>query len=356
MKQKKKLHPLLIAVIVLLVLMLTLCAVVLGLWYHGRSTINTPTEGPNLPSQSEQGEAGEEGEETPSASYLDYNGRRYVYNEDMRNILLMGIDSNLNPDEAAGSHDQCDVLVLAALDLKQNKMTLISLARDIICDIELVDAAGEHVGLKKTHLALAYAYGDGQKGSCEVTRDAVSNIFYGLPIQGYGAYYLNGIETLNDAVGGVTVNLICDYPFTVCKGAERLTQDLEGTDVTLKGVEARVYIQMRDENRVDANELRMVRQKQYMLALLSKVKSTLKENPGALLKLYDAVDDYVITNLGLGEISYLATQAVGMEFTGDIRNLTGELILNEENMAELHLDQQALYELMLDVFYTPIEE
>ena len=351
MEQKKKLHPLLIAFIVLHVLMLTLCGVVFGLWYHGRSTINAPSEGPHLPEQEAQDE-----QDGQSASYLEYNGQRYVYNEDMRNILLLGIDSPLNPDEAAGSHDQCDVLVLAALDLKNNKMTLISLSRDIICDIELVDGSGEHIGLKKTHLALAYAYGDGQQGSCEVTRDAVSNIFYGLPIQGYGAYYLNGIETLNDAVGGVTVNLIWDYPFPVCKGAERLTKDLEGTDVTLNGLEARAYIQMRDENRVDSNELRMRRQKQYMISLLSKVKGTLSENPGALLKLYDAVDDYVITNLGLSEISYLATQAVGMEFNGDIRSLSGELILNEKNMAELHVDQQALYELMLEVFYTPVEE
>lgn len=349
MEQKKKLHPLLIAVIVLIVLMLTLCGVVFGLWYSGRNAVSAPNDAPELPVQEGQENAGD------SASYLDYNGKRYVYNKDMYNVLLMGIDSEKNPDEAAGSHDQCDVLVLAALDLKQNKMTLISLSRDIVCDIELVDAAGEHVGLKKTHLALAYAYGDGQKGSCEVTRDAVSNIFYGLPIQSYGAYYLNGIEALNDAAGGVTVNLIWDYPFPVCEGAERLTEDLEGTDVTLNGAEARAYIQMRDENRVDSNELRMRRQKQYMISLLSKVKNQVASNPVSVLKLYDAVDDYVITDLGLSEISYLATQAVGMDFTGDIRSLAGELILNEENMAELHVDQQALYELMLEVFYTPVE-
>ena len=50
------------------------------------------------------------------------------------------------------------------------------------------------------------------------------------------------------------------------------------------------------------------------------------------------------------------TKRVAVEFNGDIRSLSGELILNEKNMAELHVDQQALYELMLEVFYTPVEE
>lgn len=345
--EKKKLHPLLVVVIVLLLLAMTLCGVVLGLWLHGRSAMNEPTEGPNLPEQEEQTEK--------TGSFVEYNGKRYQYNEDMKNILLMGIDSDKNPDEAAGSHDQADVFVLAAMDLNQNKMTLISLSRDIMCNIPIEDNDNQQIGLKKTQLALAYAYGDGRHGSCKIARDAVSNIFYGLPIQGYGAYYLNGVADLNDAVGGVTVNLIFDYPFYVCDGAKRLTEDLEGKDVTLTGKEAAAYIRARDENRPDANGLRMQRQKQYMLALISKAKDSAMKNPASIMEMYGAVDDYILTNLGLSEISYLATQAIGMDFAGDIRNVSGEVILNEENMAEIHVNQQELYELMLDVFYMEVE-
>ena len=342
--KKKKLHPLLIAVIVLLLLALTLCGVVLGLWLHGRNAMNESAEGPNLPPQEEAMEE--------TGSFVEYNGKRYRYNEDMKNILLLGIDSELNPSEAAGSHDQADVLVLAALDLKQNKMTLISLSRDIMCDIPIEDNDGKETGLLTTQLALAYAYGNGLHKSCELTRDTVSNLFYGLPIHGYAAYYMNGIEELNDAVGGVTVNIIEDYPFS--KQGQTKTW-VEGAEITLNGKQAMHYIRARLEWDVAANDLRMQRQKQYMLALANKAKEQAKTDPASILSMYDAVDDYIVTDLGLSEISYLATKAAGMDFSGSIYSLTGELVLNEKNMAELRVNQDELRELMLDVFYIEAE-
>ena len=349
MEQKKKLHPLLIAVIMLLVLALGLIATVAGMWFYGKNAVKQTDTTPILPPQENEQEQPEQ-----TADVIEYNGKRYEYNTDMYNVLLLGIDSDDNPADAAGNYDQADVLVLAALNLRDNKMTLISLSRDIMCDIALTNSAGELTSTMNTQLALAYAYGDGQHRSCELTRDAVSNIFYGLPIQGYGAYYVNGIAELNDAVGGITVNLIYDYPFFVCTGAERLTAELEGKDVTLTGLEAKAYIQMRPEEQADANELRMVRQKQYMLALISKAKSAIKENPASILKMYNAVDDYVLTNMNLSEITYLATQAATMDFTGDIRSVSGELTVNEESMAEVHVDREKLYNLMLDVFYSEL--
>ena len=71
------------------------------------------------------------------------------------------------------------------------------------------------------------------------------------------------------------------------------------------------------------------------------------------MKLYDSVDDYILTDLGVGQISYLATKAAGMEFEGDLRGLSGELV-EVDDVAELHVDQDNLYELMLEVFYTEV--
>ncbi len=107
---------------------------------------------------------------------------------------------------------------------------------------------------------------------------------------------------------------------------------------------------------MDANDLRIQRQKQYLLGLITKAKQTVLENPASVLTLYDAVDEYIITNLDLGEISYLATEGAQMDFAGDLRSLSGELTLNDKNYAELHLDQEALFELILDVFYTEVTD
>ena len=273
-QKSKKRNPLLLGLVVLLGVTVLLCAATVGLWLHGRSAVNQEVEAPVLPQQ----EAVIPGRDTENL--VEYQGKRYRYNENMRNILLMGIDSNQNPDSAAGEHDQADVVVLAALDLASDKMTLINLSRDTVCNIQVPDQNGELTRLLNTQLALSYAYGDGQYGSCEMTRDAVSNIFYGLPIQGYGAYYMNGIAQLNDAVGGVTVNVIDDFPFWALPECRNM---LGGQDVTLTGEQAVAYIRCRLEEQVDANQLRMRRQKQYMLALIAKAKESVQENPATAL-------------------------------------------------------------------------
>ena len=124
-------------------------------------------------------------------------------------------------------------------------------------------------------------------------------------------------------------------------------------NVTLTGQQARLYIQCR---RGDAtgNEDRMQRQKQYMLALIGQAKARVASSPASVLPLYNAVSDYVLTDLDLGKLTYLATQAAGMSFSGDMLRVTGQAALGDGNRVELTVDQEALYDLILDVFYDEI--
>ena len=184
-----------------------------------------------------------------------------------------------------------------------------------------------------------------------VNRDAVSNLFYGLPIQGYAAYYMSGVSALNHAVGGVTVTILDDYEFASRPDARAM---VAGKTMKLNDYQAELYIRCRAERLANANELRMKRQKQYMLALVSTAKQMVKENPGSILSLYGAVDDYVLTNLGASQVLYLATQAASMEFSNDLRPVTGTITLDNAHHAECHIDNDALFALMLDVFYTEI--
>ena len=54
---------------------------------------------------------------------------------------------------------------------------------------------------------LPYSFGDGKVTSCQYMVDAVSNLFYGMPINGYVALNMNAVAMINDAVGGVTVTV-----------------------------------------------------------------------------------------------------------------------------------------------------
>lgn len=354
-KQKKKVSPFLILFCLLMVVTLLLCATVAALWLQGRSAMTHTVTAPDLSEMDESEEQeGPVPEDTALESYtIRYNGKQYRYNENMCNILLMGIDLEEKPEEPlpVGSNAQVDVLVLAALDIGSGEMTLINLSRDTMCQIELMDESGSSLGFSEAQLALSFAYGDGLERSCELSKNAVSDLFYGLQIHGYGAYYLGGIADLNDALGGVPVTVLDDYPyFTLWFPRMKV-----GRELTLTGEEAQAYIQCRDET-ADGNAGRMGRQRQYMLSMISKAKEVILSDPTQIVSIYNAVDDYVTTDLTLAEISYLATEAAGMQFSGEILSLPGEAVVGAGNHLELRLDEQALYELILDVFYVEVTE
>ena len=179
----------------------------------------------------------------------------------------MGVDrEKVNSDEkylkehGAG---QADTMFVAALDTSSNKMSLISIPRDTMADIKTYNEKGKYTGTKKTQLCLAYAYGDGEKLSCTNTVDAVSKVLYGIPIDSYVSINLSAISVLNDAVGGVNVQVIGDLT--------SVDPDLkEGANVTLLGDQAETYVRTREHEPLDANLERMRRQQQYITAFIQK--------------------------------------------------------------------------------------
>ena len=341
--KKKRLSTPLLIFIILMAVTAVLCAIVAGIWLHGRSSLRNGGSAPTVtPDNTEQ---------LDSYTVL-HDGKYYRYKEHMVNLLLIGVDSDDKPAAPLpyGSDNQADVILVAALDTDANKMTLISVSRDTMCDIGVPDDTGEIAGVAHTQLALSFSNGDGLYESCRLCREAVSQLFYGLQFDGCAAFYMGGIGRLNDAVGGVTVNVLDDYPFTNVPGGWNM---YPGQNVTLTGQQARLYIQAR---RGDAtgNEDRMKRQKQYMLALISQAKTRVAASPTSVLPLYNTVSDYVLTDLDLGKLTYLATQAAGMSFSGDMLRVTGQAALGDGNRVELTVDQEALYDLILDVFYDEV--
>ena len=129
--KKKKINPFLIFFCILMGITVAMCATVAGLWLHGRNALTQTDQAPTIPVDN-PGVSSDQG-------VITYNGKRYRYNQDMCNILLLGIDAEETPDAAQDSHDQADVLVLAALDLGNDRMSLISVPRDILCDFEVLD-------------------------------------------------------------------------------------------------------------------------------------------------------------------------------------------------------------------------
>lgn len=273
--------------------------------------------------------------------YVRYNGQLYKYNTDISCVLLMGID-DYEPD---GERHQTDVNVLAVMDPVNQKISMIAISRDAMCDMEIYDDdTGEFVGMANAQLALAYSYGDTAEKSCELTVKAVSNLFFGIEIPAYASIYLAGLSDIVDSVGGV--NVVPQRSFG---------RFVAGQEVCLKGSLTEEYIRPRAHT-VEGNNDRMQRQNQLLCGLVRKALTIARRDPTQVVDIYGSVSDNVSTDLGLSMMVYLAAEAAGMSFDGNIHMVQGESVLGEGDHAEFYVDEDALFELILDIFYIQVKE
>lgn len=275
--------------------------------------------------------------------YVRYNGKLYKYNNEISCVLLMGVDDYEKSDN--GERHQTDVNVLAVMDPVNEKISLIAISRDAMCNLEIYDdETGEFKGMATAQLALAYSYADNDEKSCELTVKAVSDLFFGIEIPAYASIYMDGLSEIVDTLGGVEV--VPDKSFG------RFTA---GQQVLLKGGLTEAYIRPR-EYTVDGNSDRMHRQNQLLRGLVLKALEVVREDPTQVVDIYGSVSDNVNTSLGLSMMVYLAAEAGSMSFDGNIHIVEGESVLGSQSHAEFYVDEDALFELVLDIFYIEVKE
>ena len=279
------------------------------------------------------------------------DGKKYRYNDDMINILCLGIDKTTeemqNEDKVSGESGQADAIVLVSIDPNAQTMKMTAIPRDTITEIETYDASGNSVGKSKNHLALAYAYGDGGKQSGELSVEAVSNLMYQLPIHGYAAIRMDAVEKLNDSVGGVTVTIPEEMQIN------GITFDA-GQTVTLTGSQALSYVRTRDMDAEGANLQRMERQKGYAVSFIQTAAQALKKKPTLAAELYQEITADMVTSIGLDEAVYLASMLPQIHFSADdIQTIQGT-IKQGKKYEEYYADEEALQDLILDTFYTEV--
>ncbi len=284
---------------------------------------------------------------------IRYNGKTYQYRENLMNILCLGIDSRdgIAKEKTPGKAGQADCVILAVLDDDAKTIRLINISRDSMVPVHVYATDGSFVEDRTEQLALQYAYGDGRDWSCQLMEQAVSDLFYGLPIHGYCALSMNSITDLNDAVGGVTVTV----PEDLAKMQPKLFT--AGTTVTLKGELAYHFVHDRDYKSADvaSNNKRIARQKTYAVAFVNQMKQGMKEDLSLPVRLYQTAEKQMVTSISLDQAVYLCTEYMNSSFdTDNIYTVDGEVTMGEE-YAEFHVDDDALYQLILDVFYEEVK-
>lgn len=285
---------------------------------------------------------------TDKGHTVTYNGKEYKFNTNMTNILCIGVDKyELGVDEGTGG--QADAIYMIALDTATGKTKVIAVPRDIVTDVGIYSTEGEYLRTEKQQLCLAYAYGDGRKSSCLNTSTAVSRLFYQLPINSYFAVNINSIDDLNDAVGGVTITMIDDSFYDIY-----LNRHYKGETITLYGQNASKYVRQREVAFLSSSTDRLNRQVTYLKAFTSKALEMTKQDLTTPVTLYNIVAENSETNLTPSTITAFATSVVSSGISElDFVTVPGELI-STGTYAEYVVNEEALYELILDTYYTPV--
>lgn len=270
-----------------------------------------------------------------------YNGEKYEFNENAVPILLLGADKySFEDNEGIGYNGQADAVYLAVLNTDTKAVSVLAISRDSMVDVNKYSHQGGYLGTEKMQLCLAYAYGDGKEKSCENVAVSVSRLLYNVPISSYMAIDFEAIPVLNDAVGGVTVPEYTDDGMTPTGGM-----------VTLNGQQAMRYLRWRWMPELTSNNARIERQKSYISAFAKIAVQKTKENISFPLTLFNAVQDYMVTNISASQITYLAANYLSGVENMKLYSIPGT-IEKVDGYAQFTPDSTVLYETILELFYT----
>lgn len=278
---------------------------------------------------------------------VEYNGETYKYNDHLSNYLFLGIDTR-NPVETYQTQQdagQADAIFLVSMDRATEQLKVLFIPRDTMTKIEVFNPSGKSLGETTDHLNIQYAFGDGKQKSCELMKTAVSNLLEGLPIQGYCSMNMDGIPVITDFVGGVQITV----PDNSLEETD--PEFKEGAVVNITGENAEEFVRHRDTDKTQSALVRQERQKTYLQALVQKAREKAGEDAGFVADLYDSIKSYTVTNMGNDVFAkLLAASGNGITAT---ETVPGEGTQGE-NFDEYHVDEDALSDLIISMFYEKI--
>lgn len=247
--------------------------------------------------------------------------REYRYNEDILTFLFMGIDGEGAAEGYAGG-GRADALFLFVLNPHDETMSLIPINRDTMTEVNVYDAQGNYENTVTAQVCVQYGFGDGGRESCEYQIEAVRNLFYGIPIHGYLAVDMDALPAVTELVDGIDPGCL---------------KDIQKGD--------------RAEDR----------QRQLAAALIGEVRQLAGKDLTVPIRIYNKIADKAVTDITVDEVTYLTAKAGGYHFDEtQVAAIPGRSISGEENrdsgLDEFYVDETALYELILDVFYEPADE
>lgn len=279
-----------------------------------------------------------------SSKTVEFNGEEYFPRQDITVLMLMGIDEYGEVKES-GSYNNTgenDMVALAVFDELDKSYSVLVLNRDTMMDVRVLGIGGQEAGTIFGQLALAHTFGTGMEDSCENAVRTVSDFLYGVTVDYYVSMNMDAIAILNDAVGGVTVNVKDDF--------SKVDESIPMGEVTLSSEQALAFVQTRKDVSDQLNVSRMDRQKEYMENFVTAFNNKVKEDDTFILKTYEDVAPYIVSDCSVNSMSSMLERYADYKLR-DVVSPVGENVYTDKYM-EFYVDEAELEKLMMNMFYT----
>ena len=263
-----------------------------------------------------------------------HNGKAYYYNENLINLLLIGVDRE---SDSTSKNGQADALYLVSVDTKLSRVKIMAISRNTLCEMNVYGSDGKPYGTEKAQICLAYAYGTNDTNSSENCAYAVSNLLFDIPINGYYTIYFDSLSKIVNMVGGVRVTVPADT-------ANPQFANIKGTSAVLDGSKAISFLRMRN----DSNAPRVERHKEFISGFINSAKSAVKKDLSLPVKIANKLSSESVTNIDISGMLYLATEALNWQT--EFINISGEYSV-ENNMEVFTVNEEELKDTVVDNFY-----
>ena len=227
----------------------------------------------------------EEIDDDSSEVLTDDFGDSLINDSQILNVMLIGSDSM-----STGDHGRSDSLMILSLDVKNHKIKVTSLMRDIWINIP---------GHGYDRLNAAYAF-----GGAKLTIETIEKTF-GLHVDRYAIVDFEGFSNIIDTLGGIDLELTSDECIYInTYSGDKNT--LKGKGMKhLTGLQALHY--SRDRNSKGSDYDRTSRQRNVIRAIVDKLRSA---NLKQITELIPTIAPLITTNFKTSEISRLATNSL----------------------------------------------
>lgn len=289
----------------------------------------------------------------PVSKTVVYNGKTYQKNEDIVNLLMLGIDSNSERRQQNMGY-RSDMVMVCAVNTQTKEVTLISIPRDTYTTVHKLDSDGKVEKVIQERVNAAYAFGSrGSRADNAMTcvqmflqreNELEERLDFALdiPVYFYGSIDMDGISALASAVDGVEVTLDSAVPGLGKKGDK----------IVLKGYDAEHYVRIRKDAGGDIG--RTGRQRAFMLSLAKKIKSM-----GAvdiMVSLWNKMEKYSEKNFGMDQMLDFAKILMKVDIE-NIRQISIPGHSEERGSGDASVwihDEKDTLEMLLDVYYNEV--